>query len=86
MESYFGYDVQESPSLRGSGLKLLGGMTDRKSQPSPSLRGSGLKFPPAHNFPLLDWSPSLRGSGLKWHDVGRPWNRRRSLPLYEGVD
>ena len=35
--------VQESPSLRGSGLKCSGNYPIRADMPSPSLRGSGLK-------------------------------------------
>ena len=56
-----------SPSLRGSGLKLVYACLYVSSRRSPSLRGSGLKSQ-RNTLPCRNsWmSPSLRGSGLKY--------------------
>ena len=56
---------EQSPSFRGSGLKLPLATTLTHSGRSPSLRGSGLKSPTALCKSVRLGSPSLRGSGLK---------------------
>ena len=76
----------QSPSLRGSGLKSHQFRPCIAPKWSPSLRGSGLKSESVgKNFETAG-SPSLRGSGLKLGSTPGFPSTGDGLPLYEGVD
>ena len=76
----------ESPSLRGRGLKSDREQVTVKILRSPSLRGRGLKLVGEVSIPRPLGSPSLRGRGLKFVKEGKLNGKCQCRPLYEGVD
>ena len=82
----FDYVYEQSPSLRGRGLKSTAAGTVSVTAQSPSLRGRGLKFYLFHGV--------IKSSGVAlftraWIEIGTVLFSLKLLtsrPLYEGVD
>ena len=77
----------QSPSLRGSGLKLI---NIEKCcfccWRLPLYEGVDWNWFPCYCTSCTNMSPSLRGSGLKFCQCKIVHDKQAGLPLYEGVD